>query len=173
MAAIQAGHVELLGLLFTRHSPKAFALCYRLVGNAEAADDLVQDAFLRVLRYRASFRAEARFTTWLYRIVRNVCMDYLKASSRAGELERQIAAQGDELDSAPAVDDSRLSVLRAALERLDPDKRELLIAARIDGLGYAQLAERFGASEGAIRVRVHRAMGELKRLVEALQEGES
>lgn len=173
MMAIAAGHVDLVGTLFTRHSPRAFAQCVRLVGDRQVADDLVQEAFLRVLRYRASFRGEARFTTWLYRIVRNVCLDHLKASNRAAEVAARVASEQDELDPAGALDDPDLTQLRAALERLAPQKRELLVMCRVEGLGYAQIAERLGASEGAIRVRVHRAVGELRAILTALEGGDS
>ena len=81
MAATGHGDLDALGVLFNRHHARVHALCYRLTGDASVADDLVQESFLRVLKYRKGFGARAAFTTWLYRLVRNVCMDHMNAAA--------------------------------------------------------------------------------------------
>lgn len=172
MHAIQGGDSDLLGLLFTRHSGKVFARCFQLVGDRNEADDLVQDSFLRVLRYRDSFKARARFSTWLYRIVTNVCLDHLRARGREVAGLRDLAATPAE-GWGHAEPSNRLSLTREALGRLPADKRKLLVRARLRGVGYAELARAAGVSEGAIRVRVHRALRELRSILESLGEGAS
>jgi RNA polymerase sigma-70 factor (ECF subfamily) len=171
MRAIQEGHVDLLGSLFTRYMDRVFRRCLHLVGDRHEAEDLLQESFLRVLRYRDSYKGTARFSTWLYRIATNVCFDHLKARSREGAAVENLAETTD-FEPLPT-DDDRIVVLRVAFERLAPEKRDLLIMTRIRGWGYAKLAAECGATEGAIRVRVHRALQELKSIVDSLQESES
>ena len=82
MRAAQTGDLDALGELFVRHQSRVYALCYRLTNDESAAHDLTQESFLRVLRYGHSFSGQAKFTTWLYRVVRNRCNDYHAARSR-------------------------------------------------------------------------------------------
>ena len=170
MEAIQRGDPDLLGVLFTRYSERVFGRCFQLVGDRSEADDLVQESFLRVLRYRHSFKGTASFSTWLYRLVTNVCLDHLKAKGRETATHRELAL--DRVEGWTGAESSeRIELVRRALARLPADKRELLVKIRIQGYRYAELARADGASEGAIRVRVHRAMRELRRVVETLAEG--
>lgn len=168
MAAIQEGHVDLLGALFARYSDRVFRRCFELVGDRHEADDLLQESFLRVLRYRDSYKGTARFSTWLYRIATNVCLDHLRARKRDNTVTRDLTAASD-FEAADC--DPRLELLRVAFERLAPEKRELLALARLQGHGYAEIAEQYGLTEGALRVRVHRAMKELKAIVDSIDEG--
>jgi len=168
MRGIQEGQLDLLGTLFQRYSGPVRGRCYQLVCNRAEADDLLQESFLRVLRYRDSFQGKSRFSTWLYRIVTNVCIDHLKARGRQ-------STALDEMEEpatfAPADSDHRLDALRRALARLEPDKRELLLNARLHGWGYARIAAEYDITEGAARVRVHRAAQELKSIMDSLREG--
>jgi RNA polymerase sigma-70 factor (ECF subfamily) len=173
MAKIQDGHLDLLGILFTRHSRKAYELCYRMVGDAHTSEDLVQESFLRVLRYRKSFRGEARFSTWLYRIVKNVCLDHIGAQNKENAAFEELKAESADDHSLAIPGDSDLGVVKAAFEALSTVQRELLIMSRIDGVGYREIAAHFGLSEGAARVRVHRTVRELKSNVTKLTEVES
>ena len=93
MRAIQEGHLDLLGTLFGRYSGKVLGRCFQMVGDRHHADDLLQESFLRVLRYRDSFKGTARFSTWLYRIVTNVCLDHLRAGNRRDIAVEELASQ--------------------------------------------------------------------------------
>ena len=171
MRAVQADHVDQLGVLFRRHSRRVFVQCLRLVGDPDVADDMVQETFLRVLRHRASFRGSARFTTWLHRIASNVCLDHLRGRRRPVSNDVDSEASQAVTVFQPTESDG-VSVLRSALDKLSQDKRELLTMCRLEGLSYADAAERLGVSEGALRVRVHRAMTELKAIFDSLWAGE-
>ncbi len=173
MAKIQDGHLDLLGVLFSRHSKKAYALCYRMVGDGHVSEDLVQESFLRVLRFRQNFRGDACFTTWLHRIATNVCLDHLGARRKETEAFRELAAEPADIGSQPAPDDSDVAIARAAFEALSPDQQELLVMSRINGVGYREIAVHYGVTEGAARVRVHRTVRELKSNVARLTEAES
>jgi RNA polymerase sigma-70 factor (ECF subfamily) len=171
MAATGRGDLDALGILFDRHHARVHGLCYRLTGDASVADDLVQESFLRILKYRKGFGARAAFTTWLYRLVRNVCMDHLKAEAtnraRTGHMVLEQQHERDPSDSGEA--DPRLEALRSALYGLAPDKREVLVLSRYEGLSYAEIADVCGTTVGAIKVRAHRAMRELRQQFEELE----
>ena len=173
MCKIQEGRLDLLGILFTRHSDRAYALCYRMVGDSATSEDLVQEAFLRVLRYRDKFRGDSRFTTWLHRIVRNVCLDHLGTKGRERAAVDALAADADRGEGFTTIDDSEISITRLAFDKLSAQQQECLVLARIDGVAYRDIAARLGTSEGAARVRVHRALRELQSQIDTLSESES
>ncbi len=162
MQRLARGERDALDLLFRRHHERVHALCVRLTGDSAAAEDLVQETFLRVLRFAPSFQQRARFTTWLYRIARNLCHDQTARARRLDSTEAEIAV-------AAVQRDARLDALEIALRRLPDTLREALVLCRFHDLPYAEMAEVLGCSTGAARVRVHRAMSELKRLVLELE----
>jgi len=173
MTKIQEGHIDLLGILFSRHSKNAYAQCYRMVGDSQTSEDLVQESFLRVLRYRMKFRGDARFSTWLYRIVANVCLDHIGARRKEDAAFEALASDTDCLDSVTLPDESDIGIAKTAYDALLPEQQELLVLSRIDGVGYKEIAARYDISEGAARVRVHRTVRELKSNIIALTESES
>lgn len=160
---VRAGDVEKLSILFERHHARLFGFCLGLLGNRETARDLVQEVFFRVLLYRESYLPDAPFGPWLYRMARNACIDHLRKGGR----ERPAEPDLEQPDPAPlALDDleseGELRTLRAALARLPEDKRELLLLARSGSLSYEQIAGMVGCSVGTLKVRVHRALQQLR-----------
>ncbi|MGH7720379.1 MAG: RNA polymerase sigma factor [Gemmatimonadaceae bacterium] len=174
MAAVRGGDLATLGALFERHHATVHALAYRMTGSADAAADLVQETFLRMLRYRESYRGEARFTTWMYRLARNVCLDHLRragddASARqAWARDARASTDGDRGEGS----DDRLAIVEAALYRLAPEKREVLVLSRFHDLPYDEIARIVECQPGAARVRVHRALQELRQLCKELERGD-
>jgi RNA polymerase sigma factor (sigma-70 family) len=169
MMRVRAGDVEQLSILFERHHRRLFGFCLGLLGNRETARDLVQEVFFRVLKYRHTFRDEAEFAPWLYRLARNACIDQL----RKGGKERTVDVAHEETrpDPSPLASEElerreELDRLRSALGRLPEDKRELLLLARSGSLSYQQIAELLGCSVGALKVRVHRALQMLRDVYE-------
>lgn len=160
---VRSGDVEQLSVLFERHHSRLYGYCVGLVGSRDAARDLVQEAFFRVLKYRGTFRDEAAFAPWLYRLTRNACIDHLRKGGRELPAEPDL----DRPDPGPLAPETLqreedLSRLRAALGRLPEDKRELLLLARSGALSYEQIAQQVGCTVGALKVRVHRALGLLR-----------
>lgn len=164
MLALADGDLASLGELYRRHMPKVHDLCCRLTGG-EAADDLVQETFLRVLRHRRGFRGEARFSTWIYRIARNVCLDHLRANRQRAARERRGVVADNAVRAEPREPPDELPALERALARLAPEKREVLILSRYYDLDNTEVAEILGCSVGAVKVRVHRALKEVRRLM--------
>lgn len=170
MLKVRGGDLHALGVLYARHQAKVYALCYRMTGESHVAEDLVQETFLRVLRYRHSFLGESQFTTWLYRIARNVTLSHLESTKREASLGRQW------LDHRTIVGDpgdaERLAMVEEALTRLPPDKREVLVFSRYHGMRYAEIAAVCDCSVSAVKTRVHRAINELRRILRNLEQAD-
>lgn len=172
MVAVRGGDVSLLAELFDRHHVRLFNFFLRLTDQRDVSEDLVQEAFLRMLKYRATYRAEASFAVWMYRIARNVLADHWRRFAKVEPLELadEYAATG-----ASPFDEARLdeevSMLRASLLSLPTDRRELLVLIRFEGLRYDEIAALLECSVGAVKVRAHRALAELRDAYSALTGG--
>jgi RNA polymerase sigma factor (sigma-70 family) len=174
MALAGAGDRPALETLFERHHRGLYRFFRRTAGRAPAGgddpSDLVQEVFLRVMRYAYAFRPEGSFRGWLYRIARNAAADARRAAARRVALVDDAATDRDAQDSGTGPDLERVerveSVerLSAALGRLSDADREVLLLARFEGLSGAELAESLECSPGAARVRLHRALARLRAL---------
>jgi len=172
MNAVRQGDVSKLGVLFERYHRPLFDFLARMTGNAAAAEDLVQDVFVRVLKYRATWRDEGRFETWLYRIARNARADYFR--SRTADAPIDEAAEHASL--APLAfetmaRDREVARLQRALMLLREDKRELIVLARYRGMKLETIADLLGVEVGTVKVRMHRAVKELRDIFLRLNEG--
>ncbi len=164
MSAVRDGDLARLGLLFDRHHLALFDFLSRMTGNAAVAEDLVQDVFMRILKYRQTYRDGGRFETWLFRIARNARADYFRS-------RRPVDPIGDEALDIPApaagpahlLEHSRnLARLKRALLLLRDDKRELIVLARYRELTHDEIAAVLGVEVGTVKVRLHRAIRELQ-----------
>src|SRR5687767_10543939 len=166
MRAVRDGDVSQLGPLFERYHTRLFAFLYRMTGRRAAAEDLVQDVFVRVLKYRTTFRDEGRFDTWIFRIARNARVDHFRHSVPEDPLEGAVLDRPSP-EPGPGVrlererDHERLE---CALARLRDDRRELIVLARYEAMPHDQIAEILGVDVGAVKVRLHRAIAELRDL---------
>lgn len=163
MLRVAAGDKEAMKALFERTYGDVRALCLRLVQQPTLADDLAQETFLRALRYAHSFRGDARFSTWVYRIARNVCYDHMNAADPPLRLDDVAEPH---TDGAPH--HARLELERA-LALLPTDMREALVLVRLHGLPYTEVAVVLGCSPGAARTRVCRALRRLRQIVHQLE----
>jgi RNA polymerase sigma-70 factor (ECF subfamily) len=171
MRLVRDGDVGQLGILFERHHGRLYNYCLRLTGDPEASRDLVQEVFFRMLKYRATYRTEGTFLPWFYRLARNACFDHLRGSGRevAADVEAMEEAAPGPAPSEEAERREEVRLLSRALHRLPVDKRELLVMARFGALGYREIAETLGTTVGAVRVRVHRALKELRQVYLAIE----
>jgi RNA polymerase sigma-70 factor (ECF subfamily) len=163
MQAVQRGDLAKLGSLFDRHHLAVFDFLARMTGSRAVAEDLVQDVFERILKYRATWRGDAPFTAWLFRIARNARADYYRrrvlTSTFTDAMDGEDPALGPE---AQLEGESEAARLQRALLKLREDKRELLVLARYREMKYEAIAELLGVDVATIKVRVHRALKELR-----------
>jgi RNA polymerase sigma-70 factor (ECF subfamily) len=164
MLAVRDGEVDQFGELFRRHHHRLFAFFYRMTASPAVSEDLVQEVFVRMLKYRRTFRADSDFSGWMYQIARNTRADHL----RKGLTEARFIDQARPDHKADPVDEitkrEELSVLQRALLALPDEKRELVILARYEEIDYETIAAILSAEVGTVRVRVHRALRELRTL---------
>lgn len=172
MHAVQGGNLDALGELFERHHRPVFHFLSRTTGDVGVAEDLVQEVFVRILKYRHTYDPDSRFETWLFRIARNARADHFRRRGPAPAPEADafdVAAQepGPAQQLEQQVDAGQLE---RALRQLPAEPRDLLVLARFHGLPYDQIAETLGIETGAVKVRVHRAMKQLRTLFFRLED---
>ncbi|MSR61826.1 MAG: sigma-70 family RNA polymerase sigma factor [Planctomycetes bacterium] len=179
MLRYQQGDERAFDQLVEGYSPRVFALITRFVGPAQNREDLVQEVFLRVIRARHDYRPEARFSTWLYRIVFNLCVNENERRKRGVSLDdgegeahdrwadERVSAPGAELERADLV-----GSVRAAIAALPDRQRMALVLAKYEELAYDEVALVLGTSEKAVKSMIHRARETLRVRLSAFLEEE-
>ncbi|HWB97410.1 MAG TPA: RNA polymerase sigma factor [Bryobacteraceae bacterium] len=170
MQKVREGDVAKLAILFERHHQPLFAHFVRLTGDREGSEDLVQDVFFRVLKYRHTFQDGSSFRAWMYQVARNAWLDSTR--KRKGEVlmiddpERNLrepaSTAADPSEAFHAREQARL--MRRALASLPVEKREVLLLSRFQNLKYEQIAEILACDIGAVKVRVYRAVKALGQI---------
>jgi RNA polymerase sigma factor (sigma-70 family) len=166
MLAVRDGDVGKLGQLFERYHGTLFDFFCRMLNNRTAADDLVQDVFFRILKYRKTYRDESHFTTWMFHIARNARFDYFKkhrAEVLFPEEGFDVPSHGP-FPSQQFEKEQETALVKRALSKLPDEKRELLVLARYQELKYDEIAALLGVDVGTVKVRVHRAVKELREI---------
>jgi RNA polymerase sigma-70 factor (ECF subfamily) len=178
MLAVRDGDVESFAVLFDRYHQRLYGFFYRLGSSAAASEDLVQEVFLRIFRYRRTFREDSEFRGWMYHIARTVRIDRFRAEKKEGPLTAVSGTAADQLQGPPSPDryveaQERTELLRRALQQLPEEKRELLILARFQELKYDEIGSLLDVDAGTVKVRVHRAMNELRDIVRKMTDEKS
>lgn len=166
MIAVRGGEVVRLGELFERHHRRLYGFFVRLTSQPALSEDLVQMVFYRILKYRHTYRDEGKFSAWMYHLARKVAADHFRKSATApvatdpADLPELADSAPDSAERAAGSDD--LALLQVALERLPVEQRELLVLSRLQQVEHRDLARLLDSTPGAIKVRVHRALKELR-----------
>jgi RNA polymerase sigma-70 factor (ECF subfamily) len=173
MTAVQQGDVAQLGVLFERHHRSLFNFFLRLTGDRQASEDLVQDVFVRILKSRATYQSGTRFRTWMYQVARSAHIDRFRSRPReqAADPETLTVVSGDAGPASGIERDQEAALLRRALAALPADKREVLILSRFQDLKYQEIGALLGCEEGAVKVRVFRAIRALRDVYQDLVHG--
>jgi RNA polymerase sigma-70 factor (ECF subfamily) len=168
MAAVSAGETSRLEILFERHHRSLYSFLRRTTGNPTLAEDLTQDAFLRVLRYRSSYNRRHEFRPWLFRIARNILTDHFSLRPREDQLDHESPRYSDERPSPRRIVEGkdRLARVETAITALSTEQRDALLLARFHDFSYRQIGDILGCSEGAVKARVFRALKSLTSLLE-------
>lgn len=168
MLRVRAGDLNRMGLLFERYHRELFGFLYHMSDNADAGEDMVQTVFYRMLKYRHTFTGEGSFRTWMYHIARNVVNDSAQQNKWSAQTY-DLSEHADRIGGGTLADESlhreqEAALLQDALARLSPEHREVLVLSRYQELKYEEIARILNTTEGAVKVRVHRAMNELKTI---------
>src|SRR4051812_17756402 len=167
MRIVQGGDLSPASEIYDRYSGRIYNFAFRFLKNSEAAEDAVQEVFVKMIRHANQFHGDAKLSTWLFSITANWCRDYLrKADNKAKETEEVLIALPAPLEHGPDRTLERREseqLVRRALQELTPEQREAILLSRYQGLSYAEIAQIAGCSEGAVKTRVFRAMETLKK----------
>lgn len=167
--ACRQGRRDAFDLIVERHQRQVYQLCYRFAGNHEDASDLAQDVFIRAYRGLHSFKGQAAFSTWLYRIAVNVCLNRVGTRQRKWttlDAADQVDVRQERAD-AKLLRGERAAAVRAAIARLPKKQRAALILRVYHDLPHDEIAQIVGTSVGAVKANFFHALANLKKLLSA------
>jgi len=175
MLALQQGDESAFETLVGRHRERVFRLACRYLGDENAAEDLAQESLLRAYRARHSWRPEAKFSTWLYRVTANACLNELRArrTRRGVEATAPAGPGGDPPPEGPdrraeapgdaLVRKETAAFVREAVARLPEDQRMAVVLSKYEGLSYRELADAMERSVPAVKSLLVRARENLRK----------
>lgn len=171
--AAAAGDADAFAQLVGQYESRVYSLTLRMCGNPEDAADAAQEAFLSAWRGLPSFRGEAGFSTWLYRLAANASIDLLRRTRRQRlDLpldEEALGAAFQSADPGPQEAAERTELRRAvdqALAQLGDNHRQVLVLRELQQLSYEEIARTLGLDLGTVKSRISRARGALRRLLQ-------
>ena len=172
-ARAKDGDLNAFNELVVEYQSLVYNLCFRMLGQAQLAEDATQEAFVSAWRNIASFRGEV-FRPWLLRIAANLCRDELRRRGRRPSTSLDTALEAgmpDPLDEDPSPDESVLTSemrgrLQAALQQLPEEQRTAIILCDIEGLDYSEIADVMRTSLGTVKSRIARARLKMRELLQ-------
>ena len=173
--SVLRGNVNDFEKLVTAYEKNVYNIALRMVGDPEDAADMTQETFIKAYRALSSFRGYSKFSSWLYRIASNVCLDFLRSRSRHPQVSLSTVDEDDratfELPDMRQNPEEQLmkklgmEAVRRGLEQLPEQQRQILVLRELGGLSYAELAQTLGLEEGTVKSRIFRARKRLCALL--------
>ena len=169
---VQRGDTDAFEVLVAAYEKNVFNVALQMTGNREDAQDMTQEAFLKAYSSLSSFRGDSKFSSWLYRIVSNVCLDFKRRQGRRpsssltvedDEGENVQLDIADESQSPEALLERKMTreAVRAGLQQLPDEQRQILLLREIQGLSYEEIGEAMGLEAGTVKSRIFRARKKL------------
>lgn len=184
MVAYQQGEVRAFEVILDRHKRPVFNFILRYVGSRETAEDLMQETFLRVIKGAAAYQRQAKFTTWLYTIARNLCVDQSRRAKhrKAQSLDAPMSSSDDSgtlLDVIPSsgmasdrrTESNQLQVrLHQALANLSEEQREVFLMREFLDMPFKDIASVVGVPENTVKSRMRYALEKLRLELEEYKD---
>lgn len=173
MLRVKAGETQKLGLLYERYKKRLFGFFYKMNKDVGLSEDLVQNVFIKILKYKHTYTEDSKFIVWLFQIARNASYDSFKKSKKY--IHRDIdmvgysISGGDDVQGA-IIERENTITLKKAIALLPPEKKELIVLSKFKELKYREVGEIIGCTEGNARLKVHRALNELKDIFLTLEK---
>ncbi len=172
MSLVHEGDSQAFALLYDRHGRAAYSLAYRMMGERQASEDLVQDVFLRVWRSTASYRSDrGSVRTWILRIVHNRGVDQLRSSSSRRRTQDKVEASAETSQPSEAFAEtwrnSRRDEVRDALKTLPPEQLKILELAYFSGYTHVEIAELMDLPLGTVKGRMRLGLKKIKDYFDA------
>ena len=162
----QNGDHDAFESLIREHQHMIHSVCYRMTGSLTDAEDLAQETFILGYRHLGNFRQEASFSSWLYRIAINQCLNWNKSKVRR---ERFLRDWSERNEGTPNPESARSEAIQQALLKLNPNQRAAVVLTTFDGLTHAEAAHALGCSETTVSWRLFMARAKLRRLLKGLK----
>jgi len=178
VARCRAGDREAFAELVRKYQNRILTLATRMLDNRSEAEDVAQDIFIKVFQSLHDFRGASRFSTWLYRVTVNHCLNYIRRRTR--QQQTLVGAESAEwMQESPASNPhkrleqkERWVLVQAKLQVLSPEHRTIILLRDFEGLSYEEIADVLQLETGTVKSRLHRARMELKALLEPYLAGE-
>lgn len=165
---VLGGDANAFETLVLEYEKNVYNIALRMTGNSEDAADMTQEAFIKAYNSLQSFRGDSKFSVWLYRIVSNVCLDFLRSKNRRPTISLSVEDDDGEDAQLDVADESQSPELlldrkltresvRRGLDSLPPDYRQILLLREIQGLSYDEIAQALGLEVGTVKSRIFRA----------------
>lgn len=169
MLKVKNDNLQYAKELFYRYQKKIYNFFLKMTFDKELSNDLTQNVFYRIIKYKNSFKTDSNFKPWIYQMARNILNDHyrmnkLKVYQIKDDYEEYIADEPIDYKK-----EEQIKILYKALNELKPEQKEMVVLSKFQKLSYAEIAESIGCSEGALKVRMHRTMQKLKEIVEVFQ----
>ncbi len=164
MEAVKNGDLQQASILYMRYHQRIYNFLARMTMDREQGEDLAQNVFLRLLKYRKSYKEGMRFQSWIYQMARNAFSDhYQKQKNKKGQFF-DVQQLGDKASSAQEdmEQNEKEELLNRSLALLSEEQRELLVMTRYQQMKYEEVAAIMDTSVANIKVKVHRAIGRLR-----------
>ena len=165
---VLGGDANAFETLVLEYEKNVYNIALRMTGNSEDAADMTQEAFIKAYNSLQSFRGDSKFSVWLYRIVSNVCLDFLRSKNRRPTVSLFVEYDDGEDAQLDVADESQSPELlldrkltrdsvRRGLDSLPPDYRQILLLREIQGLSYDEIAQALSLEVGTVKSRIFRA----------------
>lgn len=164
MEAVKNGDLQRASLLFDRYNKRIFNFLARMTMDRSLAEDLTQNVFLRIIKYRTSYREGMKFQSWIYQVARNIFSDHYQAHKNKFSGFVDVEKVSDVMMDHHETDDQdeKEQLLQRSMAMLSEDQRELLVLTRFQHMKYEEVAVIMDTTVANIKVKVHRAIARLR-----------
>ena len=161
MKEVAGNNLEVLRILFDRHHKHVFNFIYKMCGDRMLSEDMTQDVFYKILKYRSSYN-EGKFVSWMFSIARNNLISHFQRSK-----ENHVSLKVVHYQNLPEEENHQregFDQLQQALDQLNPEDKELLVLHKLQNVSHQEIAEIVGSTPGAVKTKTSRALKKLKEI---------
>jgi RNA polymerase sigma-70 factor (ECF subfamily) len=174
MLKVKSGNVEMLGLLYERYKKWLYNFFQQMYYNTDVSEDLVQNVFVRILKYKHTYTEDSKFVTWLFQIARNESHSYFnKHVKNRNQVDLDVISYklSDQNSIEQTMEnDEEIKLLNEAIKKLPYEKKEIITLSKLKQLKYKEIGAILGCSEANARIKSHRALQDLKTTYMSMQK---